>query len=179
MSLKDKILTWGSALTFNFLTSFSWATVVFTLAIRVILGHEISLLELSLSLAKLSRVLSWFLSREYSGPLWVAPPNSMAEGDDNTCLYLQRTNRDQWIELVYLSFSPTCVLHGGTSTCLRVNLNLLCAIWADGYTAQINLKTQSKPMVWSDAYKCFFSVYYMKCVILRWVYWRIRFSKNK
>lgn len=91
----------------------------------------------------------------------VALPNSMAENDDNTCLYLLRTKTG----LVDLNFLPTCVLHSGTSTCLRVNLTYLCAIWADGYTAQINLKTLSKPMVWSDAYKCcfFFCLLYEMC----------------
>lgn len=68
-----------------------------------------------------------------------------------------------WTGLVDLNFLPTCVLHSGTSTCLRVNV--LCAIWADGYTMQINLKTLSKPMVWSDAYKCcfFFCLLYEMC----------------
>lgn len=40
MSLKDKILTRGSALTFNFMTTFSLATVVQTLAITVIAGAQ-------------------------------------------------------------------------------------------------------------------------------------------
>lgn len=76
--------------------------------------------------------------------------------------------------LVDLNFLPTCVLHGGTSTCLRVNFNLLCAIWADGYTAQINLKTQSKPMVWSDAYKCCFFF----CLLYEMCYFALSLLKN-
>lgn len=42
-------------------------------------------------------------------------------GDNNACLYLPRTNRDHWTGLVDLNYSPIRVLHGGTSTCLRVN----------------------------------------------------------
>lgn len=39
VSLKDKILTWGSALTLSFMTSFSWGNSCFqTLAIRVVTG---------------------------------------------------------------------------------------------------------------------------------------------
>lgn len=41
-----------------------------------------------------------------------------------TRLYLLRTKTG----LVDLNFLPTCVLHSGTSTCLRVNLTYLCAI---------------------------------------------------
>lgn len=117
--------------------------------------------KLSLSLAKLQHVFCLNSQVSTTWSILVALPNSMAEGDDNTCLYLLRTKTG----LVDLNFLPTCVLHSGTSTCLRVNLTYLCAIWADGYTAQINLKTLSKPMVWSDAYKCcfFFCLLYEMC----------------
>lgn len=158
-SLKDRILTWGSALTLNFMTSFSWATVVFRLLpLRCLLEHETSLLEIVPLLSN-------------SGMCFVLIPKSWLHFGSTTKQYGKGwwqhvffwTNKHLWTGLVDLNFLPTCVLHSGTYTCLRVNL--LCAIWADGYTMQINLKTLSKPMVWSDAYKCcfFFCLLYEMC----------------
>jgi len=45
----------------------------------------------------------------------------MAVGDDNMSLFA-KDKRDQWIGLFDRNFSPTRVLRGGTSTCLRITL---------------------------------------------------------
>lgn len=84
---------------------------------------------------------------------------------DNTCLYLLRTNKDQWIGLVDLNFLPTCVLHGGTSTCLRVTyvqFELMDTLRRS--TSKHNLSQWFGVMPINVVSS---SVYYMKCVILR------------
>lgn len=118
--------------------------------------------KLSLSLAKLLHVFC----RDYIGPV------CNVEVDDDTCLFAE--DKDQWTGLVDLNLLPICVHHGGTCTCLRVNFNLLCAIRVDGYKAQINLNTQSKPMVWSDAYKCCFFF----CLLYKMCYFALNLLKN-
>lgn len=57
------------------------------------------------------------------------------DGDNGTffCLFLLKT--DQWIELVDQNY--LCI----TVALFLVNFNFICAIWAGGHTAQVNLKT--------------------------------------
>lgn len=74
-----------------------------------------------------------------------------AEADDSTC-QTKIGGRAGWSEL----------------------LTNLRAIWADGFTARINLKTQSKPVVWSDAYKCFF----LFCLLYEMCYFALSLLKN-
>lgn len=150
MSLKDKILTWGSALTFNFLTSFLLGnSCLNTQTEGWLLEHQTTLLE---AVPLVGQIFGGCFPQVLTTSLRTG--GAPRRGAMTAQLCVPKTNEDWWTGLVDLTFWPTCVLQSGTSTCLRVNVRR--AIWADGHTMQINLRTPSKPLVWSNAYKCCF-----------------------
>lgn len=77
-------------------------------------------------------------------------------------------DNDQWIRPVDLNLLSTCVLHGGTCTCIRVNFN---------YYVQFELMDTPRRSTSKHNLSQWFGVmpinvvssyvYYMKCVILR------------
>lgn len=96
---------------------------------------------------------------------WVVPPSVMVQSDDGTCLYLQRTTRVWRTGLVDLNLLPSCVsVTAPLLLVLRVNFELMCNLSLWIHHADQPQK-QSKPMVWSDAYKCcsFFCLLYKMC----------------
>lgn len=149
MSLKDKILTRGSALTFNFLTSFSLGkSCLKTQTEGWLLEHQTSLLEV---VPLVGQIFGVCFFQVLTTSLRAG---GTTRGTMTAQLCVAKTNKDWWTGLVDLTFWHARVLQANTSTCLRVIVRR--AIWADGHTTQINLRTPSKPLVWSNAYKCCF-----------------------
>lgn len=140
-SLKDKILTRGSALTFNFRTYFLLGnSCLRTQTGRWLPEHGTSLLEV---VSLLGQIFGTRFPLGL-GPLPphhphppTPPPDRGRRQRSLVCWRPTKTNRWWWTGLVDLNFSPI-VLQGDASTCLRVNLRR--AIRADGHTTQINLK---------------------------------------
>lgn len=150
MSLKDKILTWGSALTFNFMTSFSLGnSCLKTQTEGCLLEHQTSLLEAVPLVGQMFLVFSPGLDHIAA----LGRRHQTGDGDSAAlCAEDQQRlmNRAGWSELL----SHLCA--SGWHFYLGLRVNLRRAIWADGHTTQINLRTPSKPLVWSNAYKCCF-----------------------
>lgn len=85
-------------------------------------------------------------------------------------LFCWGTKWDHQAELIDRKSLPSCVLHGGTSTCLRVNLCYHVQFELMGTLRRSTSKTQSKPMAWSDAYKCF--VFFF-CLLIEMCYFAL------
>lgn len=126
--------------------------------------------KLSLSLAKISCVFG----------LDSSIVNTSVEGGRMQHLFVGWRQRSLWPGVRSRSFSPTCVLHGGS--CLRVNSNSLHTMCNLSWWVILRRSTSKHNLSqWFGVMpiNVVSSVYYMKCVILRWVYlWR-HFSKNK
>lgn len=85
----------------------------------------------------------------------VALPDMAVGNNEAHLCFCEGTKGDHqagWSE----KFLPSRVLHGGPSTCLRVNLRFYVQFELMGTVRRSTSKTQSKPMAWSDAYKYFF-----------------------